>query len=59
MRTVIFFGLMCIARSIGEQTGWRVSETTASWGAVIFIFAIIFDSVETILRIGTRLWIKR
>jgi hypothetical protein len=46
MRTVIFFGLICIADAIGKQTGWKMPEDIANMGAVIFIFAVIFDIID-------------
>lgn len=43
MRTVIFFGLMTIAESIGAQTGWIMSDRVIIWGSIVFVVAMIFD----------------
>ena len=48
MRTVIFFGLMCIADAIGKQTGSAVPENVATVGAVIFILAAVFDIIDVV-----------
>lgn len=46
MRTVIFFGLMCIADAIGKQTGWAPTQTVAPIGAVIFLVAVVLDFID-------------
>jgi hypothetical protein len=51
MRTVVFFGLMCIADSIGKQTGWSpMPSDVAKFGAVIFIFAVLTDVIDFVFR---------
>jgi hypothetical protein len=48
MRTVIFFGLLCIAESIGKFTGWKLNEVTGSVMLVILVLAILFDVIDFI-----------
>ena len=48
MRTVIFFGLMCIADAIGARTEWSPSNWVAIIGAFILGGAIAMDVLEII-----------
>ena len=48
MRTVVFFGLMSIAESIGAQTGWVMTERVIKLGAAIFIVAMLMDILSFI-----------
>lgn len=54
MRTVILFGLLSIADSIGEQTGWHLSGVSVSFGGVVLICAILFDIVDVIYLVSRR-----
>lgn len=46
MRSVIFFCLMCICDSISAQTGYSVPDPVVVIGVVIFIMAVVADTVE-------------
>lgn len=46
MRTVIFFGLLCIADAIGAYTGWKMQDKTLTVGDIIFGVAIVYDIVD-------------
>ena len=50
MRTALLFGLICIADSIGTQTGWKMDDGVATLGAFIQIIGIIFDITDLIKR---------
>jgi len=47
MRTALFFGLICIAESIGKQTGWA-TQTSLPESLVIamLIFIISADIID-------------
>lgn len=43
MRTSIFFGLIAISSAISEQTGYKMSDDVAVFGAVLLIVFIMLD----------------
>lgn len=48
MRTVLFFSLMCIAQSIGSQTGWFVSKEVVPLGEIILAGSVVMDILDFI-----------
>ncbi len=48
MKTVIFFGLLCIADSIGAYTGWQLEGNVLHLGAFLFVVSIITDVINFI-----------
>jgi hypothetical protein len=44
MRTVILFGLMCIAFAIGNQTGWLPGNGFIVF--LVFSFAFVLDIID-------------
>ncbi len=46
MRTVTFYGLVCIAGAISHASGYKVGGGVVTIGAIIFVCAIMFDIVD-------------
>lgn len=46
MRTAILFGLLCIAESIGKQTGYRLIKDAGLFAFAILFFCILLDFAD-------------
>jgi hypothetical protein len=42
---------MYLGDSINFYTGYEMSNTVGIWGAIILVFAIIFDFIDMVLNI--------